>query len=165
MRGTILGYNPTSGEGIITDHTGARVKFTRDAWKSPGEPLAGRNVDYEPAGDQATDIYLVPGSTGDLLGLDVGNENNVAVTAGIISLICAVLTFILGPFGIFTLIAAIIFGIKGKNAGRDLADKTGYYLSVAGLVISAVALAITVLALAACVGFIGLIGMSSANWV
>ena len=37
--------------------------------------------------------------------------------------------------------------------------------SVAGLVISAVALAITVLALAACVGFIGLIGMSSANWV
>lgn len=157
MRGTILGFDSASGEGVINDGGGGRVKFGYDGWKGPGEPAPGRHVDFDVAEGRAVDIYAVPGGI-------AGDPDNAALVSGIISLVCAILTFVLGPFGIFTLIAAIVFGIKGKNQGAGLPDKTGYYLSVAGLVISAVALILVVLTLAACVGLIGLIGLGTAGF-
>jgi hypothetical protein len=161
MRGTILGFDPGSGEGVINDTAGTRFKFSRDDWKGPGDPTAGRVVDFDIAGDRATDIYVVPG-TGSPIDFTGQSVAQSAMTAGIISLVCAVLSFVLGPFGIFTLVASVIFGIKGKNAGRDLPDKTAYYLSIAGLAISAVALLIVLLALAACVGMVGILGTTGA---
>ena len=60
MRGTILGFDAASGTGAITDATGGRVRFGRDAWRSPGEPVPGRAVDFEVEGGEAVDIFLVP---------------------------------------------------------------------------------------------------------
>lgn len=159
MRGTVLGFDPASGTGVITDAGGARVNFSREEWKSPGEPLAGRHVDFELEGDRAVGIFLIPGSGSafDFSGQDVAQS---AMTAGIVSLVCAVLSFVLGPLGPFTLIVAIIFGIKGKNAGRDLPDKTAYYLSLAGLWISGIALVMILLVLATCTAAIGWLGVT-----
>lgn len=159
MRGTILGFDAATGTGAITDATGGRLKFDRDAWRSPGEPVPGRAVDFEVEGGEAIDIFLVPGG-----GLGFGSDDPAksAMTAGIISLVCAIVSFVIPHIGIFTLVAAVAFGIKGKNLGRDLPDKTAYYLSIAGLLISGIALLVILLTLAACVGVIGLIGLSSA---
>lgn len=154
MRGTILGFDPGTGEGVINDPGGTRVRFSADAWKGPGEPTRGRHVDYDLAEGRAVDIYGVPG------GLD-GDPANAALVSGIVSLSCAILTFVLGPFGIFTLVAAIVFGVKGRNEGRGLEDRTGYYLSIAGLLISAAALLVVLLTIAACAGLIGLVSIFS----
>ncbi|MCW3848678.1 hypothetical protein OF829_15690 [Sphingomonas sp. LB-2] len=164
MRGTILGYDAASGTGAINDLSGGRLKFTRDAWRSPGEPVAGRLVDFEVAEGEATEIFLVPGSGGVSLDFSGDDPARTAMTAGIVSLVCAVASFIVPFVGPFTLVVSIFFGIKGKNLGRELPDKTAYYLSIAGLVISGIALAIVLLALVACAGVIGVVGLSSATW-
>jgi len=161
MRGTILGFDAGSGTGAITDLAGGRLKFSASEWRSPGAPVPGRTVDFEVVDGQATDIFLVPGSGG--ISLDLGGDDpaRAAMTAGIISIVCAFVSFVVPHIGIVTLIAAVGFGIKGKNLGRDLPDKTAYYLSMAGLVISAIALVVILLTLAACVSVIGLIGWSA----
>jgi hypothetical protein len=167
MRGTVLGFDAAAGTGAINDLSGGRLRFRREEWRSPGEPVPGRLVDFEVVEGEATEIFVVPGSGG---ALDFGGADSPpsAMTAGVISLACALLSFVAPHVGIFLLIAAVVFGIKGKNLGRDLPDKTAYYLSVAGLAISAVALGLVLLTLAACVGMIGLIGFASSspfwNW-
>jgi uncharacterized membrane protein len=62
MEGTILGYE--GGEGVIKTSDGARYKFRRSDWKSPREPAAGHRVDFVPAEDRATEIYLVNPAVG-----------------------------------------------------------------------------------------------------
>ena len=54
----------------------------------------------------------------------------------------------------------VLIGIKGRDAGRNLPDKTAYYLSIAGLWISGFAIAVLILVLAACVGLLGVAGLS-----
>jgi hypothetical protein len=158
MRGTILGFDAATDSGAINDLEGGRLKFRREAWRSPGEPIPGRLVDFELVDGEAAEIFLVPG--GGPLAFGGGDPAREAMTAGVISLVCAVTTFLLPYIGIVTLVVSIIFGIKGKNLGRDLPDRTPYFLSICGLVISGIALAVTVLTLAACAGMVGLIGLS-----
>jgi hypothetical protein len=162
MRGTILGFDAASGTGAITDATGGRLKFGRDAWRSPGEPVPGRAVDFEVEGGEAVDIFLVPGGSG--LGFGGDDPARSAMTAGIISLSCALISFVIHPLGILTLLVAVGFGIKGKNLGRDLPDRTAYYLSIAGLLIAGLQLLVILLALTACAGLVGLIGLSTIYW-
>jgi len=164
MRGTVLGYDAERGDGAINDLSGARLKFSRDAWRSPGEPVPGRLVDFEVVDGEAIEIFVVPGG-GPLDFADGSDPARSAMIAGAISLGCALISFVVWHFSIFFLIAAVIFGIKGKNLGRDLPDKTAYYISVAGLVISGIALLLVLLTLAACVGLIGLIGLGSSYGV
>ncbi|QIG79633.1 hypothetical protein [Stakelama tenebrarum] len=155
MRGTILGYDAASNEGVITDSEGKRVSFARSEWKSTGDPMAGRPVDFDMADDKAVCVYALPGAA-DKLSLNGQDPARQATLFGIIALVCAVLTFFLGPLGIVTVIVAIVFGTKGKNVGRGLADKTGYQLSVVALVLAAIALLIIILALSACASIVGL---------
>ena len=157
MRGTILGFEAGTGEGVITGADGQRIKFARSEWKSPGEPTPGRQVDFDMDEERATGIFAVPG-TGSPLNFEGQDPARQAMTFGIISLICGIAKFFLGPIGIVTVVLAVIFGLKGKNVGADLPDKTGYYLSVAGLVLAAIALLITLMALTACAGLLGLAG-------
>lgn len=164
MRGTILGYDAAAGTGAINDLAGGRLKFTREAWRSPGEPAAGRLVDFEVVDGDATEIFLVPGS-GSPFDLNADDPARAAMTAGIISLVCAIISFIIPFIGIVTLVVSVVFGIKGKNLGRDLPDKTAYYLSIAGLLISGIALAMMIFALVACAGMIGVASLGGAsNW-
>ena len=157
MRGTILGFDASAGEGVINDADGKRIKFGRTDWKGAGEPTAGRQIDYDEAEGRAIDVFPVPGPSV-LATFDGQDPAKQAMVYGVVSLSCAILSFVLGPIGLITVTIAIIFGSKGRDAGRNLADKTGYYLSVAGLTIAAVALLITLLAMTACASLLGLAG-------
>lgn len=155
MRGTVLGYDPVGGEGVIAVEGDLRVPFTRAAWRSPGEPLPGRLVDYALVEGWGADIYVVPGTSGAWVSTGEPPERR-AVIYGAISLTCALLTYMIGPFGILTVIPALVFGMMGRAAGRGVADRTGYYLSIAGLVLSLIALLLAVMVIAAVLGFIGI---------
>lgn len=157
MRGTILGYDPTKFEGVITNGDGQRISFARSEWKSPGEPAPGRQVDFELTENRAMGIFIVLG-TGSPISLEGQEPAKQATIFGAISLVCGVVTFFLGPLGLITVGLAVFFGLKGKNIGANLPDKTGYYLSIAGLILSAIALLITLIALAAVVGILGVVG-------
>lgn len=164
MRGTILGFDAATGQGVINDAAGNRVKFSRDAWKGSGEPVAGRQVDFDAAGGVAEDIYPVPGM-GSALNFSMGDDKTKsALVAGWISLGCAIATWVLQPLFFITLPVSIIFGIKGKNEGALLEDKTAYYLSMAGLVISGLTLLLAVLLLATCVSGVAWLGASGWWW-
>lgn len=157
MRGTILGFDAVAREGVITNGAEGRVRFTRGDWKGAGEPVAGREVDFDLTDGRATDIFPVPGSGGPLAA-DGRDPAQRAMTLGIVSLVSAVASFVLGPIGIIAAVVALIFGLKGRRVGRDLPDRTGYYLSTAGLVITMIAIIVAVVALAAVVGITGALG-------
>ncbi len=150
MRGTVLGFDPTNGTGVILDADGSRVSFARHDWLSPGEPRPGSVIDFTPVESRATEIFLFPGGA---VGGGADDERK-AMTFGILSLVCAIMIFI--PYiGLFALIASVVFGIIGRNVGRDLPDKMGYYLSIAGLVISGIWLVIIITVIVACTSFVG----------
>ncbi|HYG30354.1 MAG TPA: hypothetical protein VD887_09080 [Allosphingosinicella sp.] len=130
MQGTILTFDPATGEGIVLDAEGKRLRFDAGDWKSPGAPRLGATVDFTPAGDHAAEILLLPGGAG------AGAESS-ALMLGIFSFICAIASFFVGQLGLVTLLAAAILGILGLRAGRDLADRRGYQLSRAGLAVAA----------------------------
>jgi len=157
VRGTILGYDSATGEGVITDLDGGRVGFVRGDWKSPGEPLPGRQVDFEIVGGRATGIFVVPGTAGALAPNGGGDLERRATIYGGVSLTCGLLTYLLGPLGLVTVVPGLIFGVMGKNAGSALTDRTGYYLSVAGLVLSAIALVLCLAFIGIFAGFLGLL--------
>lgn len=165
MRGQILGYDENARSGVISGDSGDRVPFTIAEWKSTDLPKPGMKVDFDLVEGSASQIYAVPGSTNplDAIGGDQPPEKQ-ALTYGIISLVSAVLTYVLGPLGLITLVIALIFGFKGKKIGANLADKTGYYLSIAGIIISLIGFIVLFLALAACgtmIGGLGAIGAMS----
>jgi hypothetical protein len=157
MRGIVLGYDAAASGGVITSTDGTRIKFARAEWKSPGEPSPGRQVDFDVKDDMATGIFIVPG-TGSPLNFDGQDPAKQATIFGAVSLICGIVTFFLGPIGIVTVVLAVIFGTKGKNLGANLPDKTGYYLSVGGLVLAAISLFLVLITMTACAGLLGLAG-------
>lgn len=60
MLGRILKYDVARDHGVITAQDGNRYVFTRQQWQSRIKPTRGLEVDFEPDGDEATDIYILP---------------------------------------------------------------------------------------------------------
>lgn len=74
MRGTILGFDPTTNTGAISGFDGNRYDFVRLEWRAEGAPAAGLEVDFQIAEGKASSIYpvqqpveLKPFSWGDFL--------------------------------------------------------------------------------------------------
>ncbi|WP_353428872.1 TM2 domain-containing protein [Paracoccus denitrificans] len=127
MRGSVLDFDPRSGSGIISGGDGVRYTFKGVDVQNNFEKIrAGVNVDFEAVEDQATAIYPVAPSAG-----QVGEKSKVAAgllalflgglgihkfylgqtTAGIIMLLVSVLGAIL--LFIPTFIVGIIAFIEG----------------------------------------------------
>ena len=142
MRGTIIHWDSAERSGIISDVSGQRRAFQRGDWRSPEEPLAGRDVDFEIAGDRPTDIFILPASGPAVAGSGYAPAQSEtarqATNYAIISLVCGGIGFMFWPLGLIAAIPAIIFGIKGKRLGQDLADRSPYIMSVGGIVLGAV---------------------------
>ena len=64
MDGTILNFDPESGVGVIRASDGNRYRFSANDWLSPGQPIAGDVLDFEPADGQASEIFLVKRAAG-----------------------------------------------------------------------------------------------------
>ncbi len=139
MRGTIIHWDPAERSGIISDTTGQRRTFQRGDWRSPEEPAAGRDVDFELVDDRPTDIFILALSGPAVSAPSAQSEAaRQATNYAIISLVCGGIGFMFWPIGLLVAIPAIIFGIKGKRLGQDLADRAPYIMSVGGIVLGVV---------------------------
>ena len=59
MDGLVLNFDDAAGGGLVRADDGSRYEFAREDWKSPEPPRSGDRVDFVPAGDRATEIYLI----------------------------------------------------------------------------------------------------------
>lgn len=85
MRGTILGYDPLTAEGVISGDDGQRATFKGTEWKSPAEQLrVGASVDYELNDGVASSVYFIPYETSSTDFGHVGAKSNVS--AGLLAL-------------------------------------------------------------------------------
>jgi len=59
MKGNVIGYDPDTNTGAISGHDGKRYDFVTQEWHGHAQPRHGDMVDFQPAGDRATQVYLV----------------------------------------------------------------------------------------------------------
>jgi hypothetical protein len=59
MKGAILGYDRETAAGILRAEDGNRYSFDQNQWRSRSAPAAGVEVDFEPSGEVAKDIFVV----------------------------------------------------------------------------------------------------------
>jgi TM2 domain-containing membrane protein YozV len=80
MRGKIIAYNDQDARGIISGDDGRRYGFVRGALGSnPVLARPGSDVDFEAAGGDASNIYVIGGATG-----QVGRKSKIA--AGLLAI-------------------------------------------------------------------------------
>jgi len=63
MQGKILDYNTEFKSGLIRGEDGNKYRFSIDDCKSTIAPKVGAEVDFEPNGDKAVEIYVVTKDT------------------------------------------------------------------------------------------------------
>lgn len=140
MRGVILTYSAENDTGFISAEDGQRYAFTGDAWMEGRSPAARLKVDFDIEGEEARQIYLVPISEN--AAVDTPSSQSIA------ALVCAILA-IVGGFlcqcCCFLAIPAVIFGHLGLNAAKMQNSDMGKGLSLAGLIIGYLILAVTVI--------------------
>lgn len=59
MKGNVIGFDPDTNTGAVSGHDGKRYDFATADWHGQSRPHQGDLVDFQPAGDRATQIYLV----------------------------------------------------------------------------------------------------------
>ncbi len=59
MKGNVIGFDPDTNTGAVSGHDGKRYDFATADWHGQNRPHQGDLVDFQPAGDRATQIYLV----------------------------------------------------------------------------------------------------------
>lgn len=71
MKGKVLGFSPTEGDGAISTENGQRYRFTGGDWRGERPPAVGMTVDFEGDGEgMARDIYPTAAGAGiDMSGL------------------------------------------------------------------------------------------------
>ncbi|MCP3924589.1 MAG: TM2 domain-containing protein [Desulfobacterales bacterium] len=85
MKGTVLEFNESSRNGVISGDDGNRYNLNIEEWKGTSLPKAGNKVDFSAKGENAEAIY---------------EESSIAGTGGASKKIAAALfAFFLGSFG------------------------------------------------------------------
>src|SRR6202035_5293650 len=59
VKGNIIGFDPDTNTGALSGHDVKRYDFATADWHATGRPRQGDLVDFQPAGNNATQIYLV----------------------------------------------------------------------------------------------------------
>jgi uncharacterized membrane protein YhaH (DUF805 family) len=59
VKGNIIGFDSDTNTGALSGHDGKRYDFVTAEWRGQSRPRQGDVVDFQPAGDRATQIYLV----------------------------------------------------------------------------------------------------------
>lgn len=92
MKGQVLAFDPLKGEGIITGDDGNRYRFAGTSWRAAGSvPRAGVQVDFTVAGEEAEEIFPIPG--GNPIADAFGPGYKSPIAAGLLALF-------LGNFGV-----------------------------------------------------------------
>src|SRR5207248_3369097 len=59
MKGNVVGFDPDTNTGAISGHDGRRYDFVMADWHDRRHPTHGDVVDFVPAGQQASQVYLI----------------------------------------------------------------------------------------------------------
>ena len=59
MKGSVLTFNDSTREGVISGEDGNRYGLNIAEWKNDSLPKSGDNVDYSVLDEQATSIYII----------------------------------------------------------------------------------------------------------
>lgn len=59
MRGNVIGFDADTNTGALSGYDGRRYDFATLDWRGDGIPRHGDVVDFTPAGDRATQIYVI----------------------------------------------------------------------------------------------------------
>ena len=95
MRGTVLGVDTRTGDGIVAGDDGRRYLFRPNDWAAMGEPAIGMLVDFETHEKRALSLFPVPGASPPAVSsapAPIDNDRNKYVAAAI--------AFLVGPLGI-----------------------------------------------------------------
>lgn len=84
MKGKILDYKATSGQGVIAGDDGKRYDFDGSEWQSDEAAIAGLFVDFVVENEQATKLYI---------DKTIATDSSKKVAA-------ALLAFFFGAFGV-----------------------------------------------------------------
>ena len=85
MQGKILGFDPGSGEGMISGEDGRRYAFGPTEWRHRSAPQSGQRVDFDAQDGRAAGIYVTGG------GAMAADKNRF---------VAALLAFFLGTLGL-----------------------------------------------------------------
>lgn len=58
MKGTVLGFDNLTGEGVILSDQDVRYSFSKINWRDTLVPEKGQRVDFEPWGTMANNVFL-----------------------------------------------------------------------------------------------------------
>lgn len=58
MKGTVLGFDNLTGEGVILNDQDVRYSFSKINWRDTLAPEKGQRVDFEPWGTMANNVFL-----------------------------------------------------------------------------------------------------------
>ena len=125
MKGNVIGFDPDTNTGAISGHDGNRYDFAMVDWRSHARPRHGDVVDFQPAGQRATDVYLVEAEY-----VAPGFWQFYFSPSGRISRSQYWLRFML-PYFVITFVLQIMVAASGKNS--MLAGVIGVILTLFGL--------------------------------
>jgi hypothetical protein len=157
LKGEILDYAISSGEGIISAEDGTRYNFKSSEWTSNDiHPERGLKVDFLLEDNKATKIYAIKSKTDNVVNI-VQQETSVAA---IISLIFGIigLLFDMWTFAIPSLIAIISGHIARSNIKGSNGKLTGDGMASGGLILGYITLVLYLIVFIFIVGALGALG-------
>ncbi|MEI9989984.1 MAG: hypothetical protein WDM86_08105 [Rhizomicrobium sp.] len=141
MRGSVLSFDPSRGEGIILGDDGNRCAFTEQYWSDKvSRPVAGLTVDFVTDSGSAKDIFAIrqaPVSAPSQAprGPVASPSTSDGSLLGGLSVGAAVLGLLPG-FGVLFLIAGFVLGIIARRQAKVAGNSTGLLLGAIGIAIA-----------------------------
>jgi hypothetical protein len=161
MRGTILSFDTSRGEGLILTDSGERRRFNQQSWSDRTyQPVEGLNVDFADEGGIARDIFVIrqarPSDTAAPSAAKPSSASDGTLLGGL-SVGAAILGLI-PAFGVIFSIAALVLGIIARKQAKLTDNSTGKMLG--GIGIAAACIIFVIELLGALFGAVMLFGMS-----
>ena len=75
MQGYILSFTVQDNQGLISGDDSQRYTFSGAEWRGAALPIPSMRVDFQPEGEQALAVYLVPSSG---VGVPGARKNKIA---------------------------------------------------------------------------------------
>ncbi|MEI9886809.1 MAG: hypothetical protein WDN08_09975 [Rhizomicrobium sp.] len=150
MRGSVLSFDSSRGEGIILADDGNRCTFTEQTWSDKAaRPVAGLSVDFVTDGGAAKDIFAIrqtplsqPSPAAPAPA--ASQSTNDGTLLGGLSLGSAILGLVPG-FGVLFVIGGFVLGIFARKQAKLAGNSTGMLLGTIGIAVSSIVVVLELL--------------------
>lgn len=128
MKGKILDYNFQESKGVISGDDGNRYSFVKAECKTNSSVVVGKNVDFIPNEDTATQIYFIESDFSSTFSNLSSNDVERGAILGAIGSGFTLLSFL--PIGILFWIIGLILEIFGvKKLSDNAQNEKGIFLN------------------------------------